>query len=161
MSTQLTASRFTLTVDGHDLGSWQKVTGLDVTWDVVDYRSGAHDRTYASQLIQTTAMRGAGAPPGMTLPSGSRLRNIQLMRPRSSDPHMWAWHQQVQQGQMSSARKNGSITVYNAAGTPVAKYHLEAAWPSKLEIRGDPAGASGVLYEVVTLTCDHIQRVAH
>ena len=45
-------------------------------------------------------------------------------------------------------------------GTPVARYHLEMAWPSKLEVGGLKAGASEVLMETVTLVCEHIQRVA-
>ena len=42
----------------------------------------------------------------------------------------------------------------------MARYHLEMAWPSKLEVGGLKAGASEVLMETVTLVCEHIQRVA-
>ena len=36
------ANRFTVKVTPgeHDLGSWTKAEGLDVTWDVADYRAG-------------------------------------------------------------------------------------------------------------------------
>src|ERR1700710_3027158 len=36
------ANRFKVTVDpgDHDLGSFQKAEGLDVTWDMPDYRAG-------------------------------------------------------------------------------------------------------------------------
>lgn len=50
--------------------------------------------------------------------------------------------------------------MYNAEGTPVAKYWLEKAWPSKLDISAMKAGASEVMYETVTLVCEHMQRVA-
>jgi phage tail-like protein len=32
--------RFTVTIDGHDLASWSKASGLEVTWDLVEYRAG-------------------------------------------------------------------------------------------------------------------------
>ena len=50
--------------------------------------------------------------------------------------------------------------MYNFDGAPVARYHLENAWPSKLEIGSLKAGASEVLMETVTLVCEQIQRVA-
>jgi phage tail-like protein len=50
--------------------------------------------------------------------------------------------------------------MFNSEGKPVAKYWLEKAWPSKMELAGLKAGASEVLMETVTLTCEYIQRVA-
>ena len=50
--------------------------------------------------------------------------------------------------------------MYNVDGKPVARYHLEHAWPAKIEIGALKAGASEVLMETVTMVCEHIQRVA-
>jgi phage tail-like protein len=50
--------------------------------------------------------------------------------------------------------------MYQADGKPVARYHLEMAWPSKIEIGALKAGASEVLMETVTIVAEHIQRVA-
>jgi hypothetical protein len=50
--------------------------------------------------------------------------------------------------------------MYNAEGKAVAKYWLEKAWPSKIEIGAMKAGATTVVYETVTLTCEQLQRVA-
>ena len=54
-------------------------------------------------------------------------------------------------GDVAAARKNVTLTMYNAAGEPVARYHLTNAWPAKLEINGLKAGAGSVLLETVTL----------
>ena len=72
---------------------------------------------------------------------------------------IFAWHQSVVEGQLAAARKSCTLTMYDSDGTPVARYHLEDAWPSKVEISGLKAGASEVLYETVTLTFDDIQRM--
>jgi hypothetical protein len=36
---------------------------------------------------------------------------------------------------LSTAAPNHGPVMYATDGTPVARYHLETAWPSKLEIR--------------------------
>ena len=43
---------------------------------------------------------------------------------------------------------------------PVARYHLENAWVSKIEIGALKAGASEVLMETVTIACETLQRIA-
>ena len=64
------------------------------------------------------------------------------------------------QGDIVAARKSCSLVMYNYDGAPVARYHLEHAWPSKLEIGALKAGASEVLMETVTIVCERIQRVS-
>ena len=49
--------------------------------------------------------------------------------------------------------------MYAGDGTATARYYLESAWPSQVEISGLKAGASEVLYETVTLTVDDIQSI--
>ena len=45
-------------------------------------------------------------------------------------------------GDMAAARKSCSLVMFNTKGKPVARYHLENAWPSKIEIGALKAGAS-------------------
>ena len=44
------ANRFTVVIDNgdYDLGSWSQVDGLDVKWDMAEYRAGdgGNDRWY-------------------------------------------------------------------------------------------------------------------
>jgi len=49
--------------------------------------------------------------------------------------------------------------MFNAEGKPVAKYWLEKAWPTKMDLAGLKAGASEALIETVTSTCEYIKRV--
>ena len=54
LSTQrVLAQRFAVTVNDcqTDLGSWQKVTGLDATMDLAEYRSGARAMSFPRYLI--------------------------------------------------------------------------------------------------------------
>ncbi len=58
------------------------------------------------------------------------------------------------------ARKTADLTMYSVDGSPVARFHLENAWPAKIEIGALKAGSSEVLMESVTIVCEQIQRVA-
>ena len=69
--------------------------------------------------------------------------------PRSSS--LWAWHEAVLRGDILAARRSAAIVVYDYEGKPVARYDLEHAWPSKIEIGGLKAGSSEIGIESITL----------
>jgi phage tail-like protein len=136
----LTVARFSLTIDGIEIGQFFELAGITSEVELVE-------RTGDEQFVKR--LPGKRKPPTVTLKRGKNM-----------DLGVFAWHQSVVEGQLAAARKNCAVTMYSSDGTPVARYHLESAWPSKVEISGLKAGASEVLYETVTLTCEDIQRVA-
>jgi phage tail-like protein len=139
----LTAARFELTIDGHSIAVFSELEGIVSGYDrneleVVTRRDGPQLKIPTRRMPQTVTLKR-----GMT-------RNIELA----------AWHELVLLGDIAAARKNVSLTMYDTAGDPVARYHLTNAWPSKLEIGGLKAGASQVVFETVTLSAEFIQRVS-
>jgi phage tail-like protein len=93
---------------------------------------------------------------GTTAPE---LGSVTLHRGVTGGLEMWAWHNAVAGGQ-AAVRKSASLIGYAADGTPVMRFFLTLAWPSKVEI-GPPAdGSSQALVETVTLTCTRIDRLA-
>ena len=94
------------------------------------------------------AVPGKRTPPTVTLKRGM-TRNLELA----------AWHE-LAMNDWAAARKSVTLVMYNTAGEPVARYHLENAWPAKLELKGFSAGAGAVLMETVTLVSENLQRVA-
>jgi hypothetical protein len=77
----------------------------------------------------------------------------------SQSMELSAWHEAVIQGNIVAARKSAGLVMYDSDGKPVARYHLENAWPSKIELGGLKAGANEVLMETVTIVAERIQRV--
>jgi len=63
----------------------------------------------------------------------------------------------VLQGDILAAKKSAALVKYDSAGTPVARYHLENAWPSKIEISGLKAGANEVGIESITLCHEGVE----
>jgi T4-like virus tail tube protein gp19 len=70
--------------------------------------------------------------------AGMSATTVSLKRGKNQSMELHAWH-------ASAARKSASLVMYATDGTPVARYHLELAWPAKIEIGGLKAGASEVL----------------
>jgi phage tail-like protein len=137
----ITAARFVLTTDGYELASFSELQGITTEVTPAEYLSST-DKTVQTKL------------PGKTKPP-----TLVLKRGKNSGLELFTWHEAARKGQLS-ARKNCTLTMYNSAGEPVAKYYLPNAWPFKLEISALKAGSSEVLYETVHLTADSIHRLA-
>ena len=139
----LTAARFELTIDGHSLAVFSELVGISSAVDIEDVRLDTKRKHKALKKLP-----GKRRPPTVTLKRGM-TRNIEIA----------AWHELVMLGDVA-ALKNVTLTMYDATGDPVVRYHLTNAWPSKLEIGALKAGASSALTETVTLVAQFIQRVS-
>ncbi|NBH06053.1 phage tail protein [Amycolatopsis sp. SID8362] len=80
---------------------------------------------------------------------------VSLKRGLDQDSSLWMWHQLVQE-KSPSARKSCSLLLQDSAGNTKATYHLENAWPSKLDVDGLKAGSSETVKMSVVLKCDSI-----
>lgn len=128
----LTAARFSITIDGYEIASFSELQGITTGVDVVS-------RGDKPRPLPPTAV---------------------LKRGMSRSLELNAWHELVLLGDVAAARKDATLTIYDVEGKPVARYHLENAWPAKIEIGALKAGASEVLMETVTMTAEFIQRVS-
>ena len=138
----ISATRFSITIDGYEIASFSELAGITTEVELAEY-------------VETPT-----APAVSKLPGKVKPPTIVLKRGMNGSLEMWSWHEAVLRGNMSAARRSCSLTMYNAEGKPIARYYLEQAWPSKMELAGLKAGASEALMETVTLTCEHIQRVS-
>ncbi len=139
----ITAARFSITIDGYEIASFSELQGITTSVEVVDYLSSSDKDLILKKL------------PGKRNPP-----TVVLKRGKNNSMELWGWHEAVLFGNMAQARKSCSLVMYNVEGKPVARYHLEHAWPAKIEIGSLKAGASEVLMESVTIVCEHIQRVS-
>ena len=126
-----TAARFAITIDGVEIATFSELQGISTKIDVLEGSS------------ETFNVEGL----------------VSLGRPLTTDLTLAKWHEEaVANG--PRIRKNMVLLVHGPNGAPVARYHLENAWPAKIEIGALKVGASEVLMETVTLTCERIERVA-
>jgi phage tail-like protein len=91
------------------------------------------------------------------VPGRLRYKRITLKRYMTDDLSMWAWRRDVEVGDMSSARKNCTLTAYDAGGAEVANWTLTNAWPIGVFSERD---SNGTNLEVVTLVTETFVRVS-
>ena len=133
----ITANRFSITIDGYEIATFQELIGITSEVEASDYWSTSGDKVAVDKLP------GKFKPPEITLKRGM-----------TGSLELWSWHESVRTGTMGAARRSCSLTMFNAAGKPVGKYWLEKAWPKKMDLAGLKAGAGEALIETVVLTCE-------
>lgn len=127
-------NRFVVAMSGkseYDLGSWSKAEGLDVAWDIAEYRmgDGGNDRLY--------------------FPGNTKYTNIKLIRGVSQETEkvkQWLTKTSFQMEVFT-----GSITLLTTAGKKVTDWTLRDVLPSKWSISSFDAGASQVSMETLEL----------
>jgi phage tail-like protein len=139
----LTAARFSVTVDGAEIALFSELVELSSGVDPSELTLGPAQK------------RGAGA---RKLPGKRTPPTVTLKRGQTRDLGLFEWHHDSLRRR--GARRNADLVMFDTQGQAVARYHLEKAWPAKLVVSGVKAGASEVLYETVTLTCEDLKRVA-
>ena len=143
MGAPISAARFSISIDGYEIGSFSELAGISSQVETVDYVPSGRNETilldrFAARRTQTA---------------------IKLIRPRSTDPRIGAWHLAAGRNRAASL-KTCALRMFDYQGKPVARYHLEQAWPSKIDIGGltRGPGRSGQS-ETVTITCEFMHRV--
>ncbi|WP_083661421.1 phage tail protein [Actinophytocola xanthii] len=139
----ITAARFSITIDGYEIASFSELQGITTEVEPVELMESTDNEIILKKL------------PGKAKPA-----TLVLKRGKNSSMELWAWHEAVLMGDIVAARKSCSLVMYSTDGKPVARYHLEHAWPSKLEVGALKAGSSEVLMETVTIVSERIQRVS-
>jgi phage tail-like protein len=126
------------------VGAFRECSGLGSENEVVEYKASGQKGEFVIKKV----------------PGRLKWNNITLKRGITDAMDMWKWRKLVEQGNIDSARKNGTITMYNQSGTAVAKWNFTNAWPSKLTGPAANAGNNEVAIEEMELTHEGYTRVS-
>jgi len=137
------AVRFTITIDGFEIGTFNELVGI-----VQEVKPAPYFSTDDKDVVLGK------------LPGTLEMPTVVLRRPFSQSLDFAAWHEAVRLGQLATARRSASLTMFDADGVPVARYFLEKAWPSKLELGSSVDGKVTAYVETVTLVSEYIVRIA-
>ena len=66
------------------------------------------------------------------IPGRLKWQDITLKRGITDNMDIWDWRDQVVQGKVNDARRNGSVIMFNQGLEEVARWNFENAWPSKV-----------------------------
>jgi phage tail-like protein len=123
-------------------GYFTEVSGLDVEWETVEYKSTNFIGWPESNMVQMRPV----------------YRPITLKRGITNDEGFWLWHQLMFLGVKPLLSCYVTITMYDRFYKPLAEWSVESAWPSKItgpQIRSD---SSDFAIEEMTLMHTGIHR---
>ena len=127
---------FKVTLSGAEsAGFFKECTGLSSEHEVVTHTT-ADERGKA--LVQK-------------FPGELKWSNITLKRGVDADSELWAWRQEVIDGKIESARKDGTIEVVDWEGKPVITYSFKRGWPCKYTAPGLDASGNDILVEEIEI----------
>ena len=132
----LIAARFKLDVQGITGGHFTSCSGFANT----------------SEIVTHQASGDAGAV-HQKLPGTLTWSEITLERGLTEDMSLWNWRQQVIDGNIDDARKDGSIVMLNTMGEETARWSFTRAWPSAWT--GPDVGADNQAVAIESITIAH------
>ena len=104
---------FLVEIDGITRAGFRECSGLDSTQDPIEYREGNEGLT------------------ARKLPGLNKYSNISLKWGITDDAELWDWRQQVMDGNIDGARKNGSIVLLDDTGEEKLRWNFREGWPTK------------------------------
>ena len=84
-----------------------------------------------TELIETKESKG-GKLLYMKIPGALKWENIVLKRGITDSMDIWNWRKQVEQGNVKQARKNGTVSMCDQDGIPIARWNFKDGWPRKV-----------------------------
>lgn len=92
------------------------------------------------------------------IPGRLKWQDITLKRGITSSMDLWEWRKMVEDGKVESARKEGSVIMYDQALKEVGRWNFTKAWPSKVTGPSLQADSNAVGVEEITIVHEGIER---
>lgn len=138
----MTTFSFVLEIQGVEMASFRKCSGVEAETETIEYKEATKD---GKMIIRK-------------VPGAMKWSDINLERRIDESKALWDWRKQVEQGDVDAARRDGSIVIKDSMKTEVARWNFRAGWPSKWTGAELDAGANDVATEKVTITHEGLER---
>ena len=125
-------SNFRVEIDSIASATFSEVLGLDVSIDIVAYRTGTSVPLAPEKL------------PGL-----ARYPNITLKRGLTQNTDLWNWIKNILNG--VSDKRNMSIVLQDAQHNDVIRWNVKSAWPCRWAGPILHAGASDIAIETLEI----------
>ena len=126
---------------------------LDVQGVVSAFFQSASGFSNTSEIITHQAVDAAGKSVQQKIPGDLTWDDITLERGITDDLALWNWRQQVVDGDVEGARKDGSVVMYNQSGTEVTRWNFINGWPSAWN--GPDVGAEDQSVAIESISIAH------
>lgn len=106
-----------------------------------------------NEIAEQKVVNNKGIEAVLKVPGRLKWGDITLKRGITSNMDLWQWRKMVEDGNVNGARQNGSIVMFDQAGSEVARWNFENAWPSK--VTGPSVKSDGNDFGIEEMTIVH------
>ncbi len=136
--------KYSLDIGGKVTGYFTECTGLDIEYEAVELK----------------AVNEKGVPVIIQQPGRIKYTDITLKRGITSNLDIWEWRREIEEGNVDGARVSGTVTMRSEDGTPIALWHFENGWPSKVSGPQVKADSNEYGVEEVVIVHEKLYREA-
>lgn len=111
-----------------------------------------------NEIIEHKVVNEKGVEVVLKVPGRLKWENIVLKRGITSNMDIWTWRKMVEDGNVTGARQNGSIVMYDQSLAEVARWNFENAWPLKVTGPSPKADGNEIGVEELTIAHEFIER---
>jgi phage tail-like protein len=141
----LVAFKFGLEIEGKLTGYFNSVSGIGSESEVIEQKIS--DPNTGETLIRK-------------IPGRLTWTEITLKRGVTSNVDVWTWRQDVVDGKIDDARTNCSITAHDQGNAEIARWNLDAAWPSKVTGPEMDSGGTDYMVEEIVIVHQGVTRAS-
>ena len=132
--------------------------GIEVQGVVSGYFTECSGIGSENELIEHKVVDDKGRESIQKIPGRLKWQDVTLKRGITSNTDIWDWRDQIVQGKVDDARKNGSIVMFDQAGDEVARWNFENAWPLKVSGPSMKADSNEFGIEELVITHEGLYR---
>jgi phage tail-like protein len=105
---------------------------IDVQGEVKGYFTECSGIGSEHEVIEHKIVDDRGKEVMQKMPGRLKWENVTLKRGITDAMDIWDWRKMVEDGDVESARANGSIVMFDQHLSEVARWNFENAWPVKV-----------------------------
>jgi len=132
--------------------------GIEVQGVVNGYFTECSGIGSENELIEHKVVDEKGRESIQKIPGRLKWQDVTLKRGITNNMDIWDWRDQIVEGKVDDARKNGSIVMFDQAGDEVARWNFENAWPLKVSGPSMKADSNEFGIEELVITHEGLYR---
>ena len=111
------------------------------------------------EVIEHKVVTEKGTEVVMKIPGRLKWENISLKRGITKNMDIWKWRKEVENGNVDSARRDGSVVMFDQQLTEIARWNFLRAWPVKVTGPQPKSDSNEIGIEELTIAHEYIERV--
>lgn len=127
--------------------------------DIAGYFTECSGLGSEHEVIENKVVDENGRQMIQMVPGRIKWERITLKRGITADMKIWAWRKKVEDGDVESARSDGSIIMMDQHLKPVARWDFNRAWPVKVSGPQLKADANAIGVEELVIAHERLERV--